>query len=66
MNATFVSIITGTLGKFSKRFASQLKELEFHFEKRINIFQITALLKSIRLVRKALEFSEDMLSLNLS
>lgn len=66
MNATFVSIITGTLGKLPKRFPSQLKDLEFPFEKRINIFQITALLKSIRLVRKALEYSEDMLSLNSS
>lgn len=38
MNATVVSIITGTLGKLSKRFASQMKELEFHFEKKNKYF----------------------------
>ena len=60
---TVIPIIMGALGRVSKGLVRGLEELKIR--RRAKTIQITALLKSTRILRKVLDIWEDSLSLKL-
>ena len=63
MKMTVIPIVFGALGKVTKVLVQGLKDLEIRG--RVDTIQITALLRSARILRRVLETWGDLLSLKL-
>ena len=63
MKVTVIPIVIGALGTVTERLLKELEDLEIRAY--VEIIQITALLRSGRILRKVLEIWEDLLLLKL-
>ena len=63
MEVTIVQIVIGALGTITKGFLKGLEDLEDGG--RVETIQMTALLRTTRILRRVLETWEDLLSLKL-
>ena len=63
MKVAFIPIIIGALGTFTKRLIKELDDLEI--KRRVEIIEMTALLRSARILRRVQETWGDLLSLRL-
>ena len=63
MNVTFIPIVIGVFGTVTKRLIQELEDLEIRG--RVETIQTTALLISVRILRRVPETRGDLLSLKL-
>ena len=63
MKVTIVRIVIGAFGKMTKRLLKGLEELKVG--ERVETIQMTALLRTARILRRVLETCRDLLSLKL-
>ena len=61
MKVTVIPIVIGALGTFTKRLIKRPKDLEIRG--RVETIKITALLRSVRILRRVLEIWGDLLSI---